>query len=335
MWDNSITKLRVLSVSQWGIHIAWDFKKPWGVDASRDYGFTITMRYESEKTPRYTKFWMRSFDRFALGPGPGPGQMFGQQSVCPVLPPNNDEGDDQPECIKFEETFPESLPTGTYHLDVSVEQFRTSIKVVVPTVGALCNGASSFLIDGSLFGVDHWCVLTNHHALNTKVQAANTKVIFNSTCMANLKPDIFWATHTNQGANGLDYTCIAIDHIAKANLTALKMFPNRLIGNPKECHSTMMLIHKPAQINKFVYTLCRMKKHQKVKTKYDYLGCETGPGSSGSPLFGIFNNSPPIGFEDNIIGICGLHKAKNLCVNIRDILEDLKKQTKEQSSSSN
>lgn len=329
MWDNSITKLRVISVSQWDMHIAWDFKKPWGTDASRDYGFTITLRYESEQSPRYTKFWMRSLP--VLAP---PGQMFGPPMFPQPPPPNEDvEENGPPEYIKFEETFPENLSTGTYHLDVSVEHFSTSINVVVPTVGALCNGASSFLIDGSLFGVHHWCVLTNHHALNTKTQAVNTKVLFNDTCMANLKPDLFWATHTNQGANGLDYTCIAIDHIAKANLTALKMFPNRLIGNPKECHNTLMLIHKPAQINKFVYTLCRAKKHKQVKTKYDYLGCDTGPGSSGSPVFGIFNNSPPIGFEDNIIGICGLHKAKNLCVNIRDILEDLRKQTKEQQRS--
>lgn len=334
MWDNSITNLRVISVSQWGMHLAWDFKKPCGADASRDYGFKISLRYESEQSPRYNKFWMRSLPVLFGEPNSWPGGgAFGRFQP----PPNEDEdGSPSPEYIKLVETFPESLPTGTYDLDVSVEHFTTSIKVVVPTVGALSSGASSFLIDGSLFGVDHWCVLTNHHALNTKTQASKTNVLFNDVCMVSLKPDLFWATHTNQGANGLDYTCVAVDHIAKANLTALKMFPNRLVGNPKECHSTLMLIHKPAHINKFMYTVSSVKKHEKVKTKYDYLGnSTTAAGSSGSPVFGIFNNSPPIGFENNLVGICGLHKAKNTCVNIRDILEDLKKQTKEQQPSRN
>lgn len=85
-----------------------------------------------------------------------------------------------------------------------------------------------------------------------------------------------------------------------------------------------MLIHKPGHINRFIYTMVRATKYKEVKTHYEYLGNSTSAGSSGSPVFGIFNKAP-IGEEGNIVGVCGLHKAKNICVNIRDVLVDIQK----------
>ena len=70
--------------------------------------------------------------------------------------------------------------------------------------------------------------------------------------------------------------------------------------------------------------MVRVNEHKKVKTHYEYLGNSTSTGSSGSPVFGIFKNAP-IGEEGKIVGVCGLHKAKNICVNIRDVLADIQK----------
>lgn len=298
------------------MRIAWDYEPLLDFGYDRNFRFRISLRHENESSPRYDQDYLYSF---GVGPFSGP---------VPKEGPFPREAQQ----LFFNAEFPERFPTGVYDLEVSVrdhtyQQKHTvsrcePIKVVIPTVGALSSGGSSFLIDGAIFGINNWCVLTNHHALNTQSKAATTSVLFNDTCMVYLKPDIFWATHTNQGANGLDYSCIALDNIAKSDLSALNMFPNRLISNPKECESTLMLVHKPGNINRFIYTMVRATKYKQVKTHYAYLGNSTSAGSSGSPVFGIFRNAP-IG-EEGKIGVCGLHKAKNICVNIRDVLADIR-----------
>lgn len=316
-----ISNLKLINVSQRKIRIAWDYEPlllDFGCD--RNFSFYISLRHENESSPRYEQDYLNAFEFGVFGAREGPFPRETQQ-------------------VFFEEEFPERFPTGVYDLEVTVRDhtyqqkhtvYRSEpIKVVIPTVGALSSGGSCFLIDGALFGIKNWCVLTNHHALNTQSKAATTSVLFNDTCMVYLKPDIFWATHTNQGANGLDYSCIALDNTAKSDLSALNMFPNRLISNPKECESTLMLVHKPGHINRFIYTMVRATKYKQVKTHYEYLGNSTSAGSSGSsgssgsPVFGIFRNAP-IG-EEGKIGVCGLHKAKNICVNIRDVLADIRK----------
>ena len=312
----NISNLKLINVSQRRIRIAWDFDPTlldFGYD--RNFCFRVSLRHENESSPRYEQDYLNSFEVS--------GVFGGREGPFPR----------ESEQVFFEEEFPERFPTGIYDLEVSVrdhtyQQKHTvsrsePIKVVIPTVGALSSGGSCFLIDGALFGIDNWCVLTNHHALSTQSKASTTLVLFNDTCMVKLKPDIFWATHTNQGANGLDYSCIAIDNLAKSDLSALNMFPNRLISNPKECKRILMLIHKPSQINQFIFTMVRVTKYKEVKTHYAYLGNSTSAGSSGSPVFGIFRNAV-IG-EEGKIGVCGLHKAKHICVNIRDVLTDIKK----------
>ena len=312
-----ISNLKLINVSQRRIRIAWDY-----TDGALDFGydrkfcFRISLYHEIDHSPRYEQDYLNSFVITPFGGG--------REGAFPR----------ESEQVFFEDEFPERFSTGVYHLEVSVRDhtyctqftlFRCdSIKVVIPTVGAISSGGSCFLIDGALFGINNWCVLTNHHALGTKSKASTTSVLFNDTCMVYLKPDIFWATHTNQGANGLDYSCIALDNAAKSDLSALNMFPNRVISNPNECENTLMLIHKPANINRFIYTMVHVTKHKKVKTHYEYLGNSTSAGSSGSPVFGIFKNAP-IGEEGKLVGVCGLHKAKNICVNIRDVLVDIQK----------
>lgn len=314
-----ISNLKLINVSQRRIRIAWDYSEgslDFGCD--RNFCFHVSLRRANESSPRYEQDYLNSFVYPQFGvPGEGPFPRESQQ-------------------VFFEDEFPERFPTGIYDLEVTVrdhtyqQKFTVSrcesIKVVIPTVGALSSGGSCFLIDGALFGINNWCVLTNHHALSTQSKALTTSVLFNDTCMVYLKPDIFWATHTNRGAKGLDYSCIAIDNAAKSDLSALNMFPNRLISNPKECENTLMLIHKPGHINRFIYTMVRATKYKEVKTHYEYLGNSTSAGSSGSPVFGIFRNAA-IGEEGNI-GVCGLHKAKNICVNIRDVLVDIQKNKK-------
>ena len=311
-----VSNLKLINVSQRSIRIAWDYTEgflDFGCD--RNFCFRISLCHENESSPRYEKDYLNSFvvgGGFGAREGPFPRES--QQ-------------------VFFEDEFPERFSTGVYQLEVSVRDHTNQqhwtvsrcepIKVVIPTVGALSSGGSCFLIDGALFGINNWCVLTNHHALNTQSKASTTSVLFNNTCMVCLKPDIFWATHSNQGATGLDYSCIAIDNMARSDLSALNMFPNQLISNPKECENTLMLIHKPCHINRFIYTMVRVTKYKQVKTHYEYLGNSTSAGSSGSPVFGVFRNAP-IG-EEGKIGVCGLHKAKNICVNIRDVLTDIRK----------
>jgi len=192
------------------------------------------------------------------------------------------------------------------------------MNIVLPAIGALSTGGTCFLINGSLFNKkDMWCVLTNHHALRNPTIASQIKVLFNDVLISNLRPDIFWKTHTNEGTTGLDYSCIAIDDTTKQNLINLQITPNEIGKSPKECYNHLMLIHRPAYANMFLHTLCKITEHKSVKTKYDYLGITSGGGSSGSPIFGVNRRTKEI-------SVCGLHKAKGTCVDIDNVINDLK-----------
>ena len=57
--------------------------------------------------------------------------------------------------------------------------------------------------------------------------------------VTNLRPDIFWKTSTNKGDIGLDYSCIAIDEVTKHRLLEMKIYPNPIINQPKECEKTL------------------------------------------------------------------------------------------------
>ena len=148
----------------------------------------------------------------------------------------------------------------------------------------------------------------------------------NDECVIQLRPDLYWKTFTNQGVGGLDCTCIGLDEHTRNALIQHKIYPNQMIDNPSECYNELMLIHRPMYSNVFLHTLCKAIRYNKIKTKYDYLGFHSAGGSSGSPLFGIEKRG------NQRIGICGLHKAKNTCVNIGKIKEALLKQGNSTSS---
>lgn len=224
----------------------------------------------------------------------------------------------QNDFARFNHTFQSPLPTGVYNISVSNRNSKESMNIVLPAIGALSTGGTCFLINGSLFDKkDMWCVLTNHHALRDPTSASQIKVLFNDVLISNLRPDIFWKTHTNEGTTGLDYSCIAIDDTTKQNLINLQITPNQIGISPKHCYDNLMLVHRPAYANMFLHTLCKITEYKSVKTKYDYLGITSGGGSSGSPIFGIDKTTKKI-------GVCGLHKAKGTCVNIDNVINDLK-----------
>lgn len=81
-------------------------------------------------------------------------------------------------------------------------------------------------------------------------------------------------------------------------------------------NDNVMLIHKPIYNTRFVYTISKVTSITKTRTKYDYLGPTSAGGSSGSPLFAQAK-------ETRTIGIYGLHKAKNTCINMSAIIQQL------------
>jgi hypothetical protein len=136
-----ISNLKLINVSQRRIRIAWDYTEgflDFGCD--RNFCFHVSLRHENESSPQYEKDYLRSFEIGVFGAREGPFPRESKQ-------------------VFFEDEFPERFSTGLYHLEVSVRnhtystQFTVyrcdSIKVVIPTVGALSSGGSCFLIDGA------------------------------------------------------------------------------------------------------------------------------------------------------------------------------------------
>lgn len=293
---SQITKLQLINVSQEAIHIAWELT---------DYGSYLAP---------YEEYGIYlTFDRDMS-------HKYNIEKQCDITLSNKNHIYHNNGFVSFEFKFPERLKTGIYNLVVSNDGSFELIKVIVPSVGILSGGGSCFIAEAKSLGIQDkenmWCVMTNHHALPTYEMASQTQVCFNGVHIAHLRPDLFWKTFTNQGAYGLDYSCIAIDEETKQILSNYLIYPNEIINEPlKECSNELMLIHRPARLPSFVYTLCKPLEYKKVKTTYEYLGGPiTSAGSSGSPLFGILNKR---------IGICGLHKGKNLCVNMNDIINNI------------
>lgn len=212
----------------------------------------------------------------------------------------------------------EFIPTGIYIIRVENKTTSCEVTVIIPAIAILSTGGSCFLVDGRSVGLNlnAWYVITNHHALPTFDHALSTNVTFNDVIVTNLRPDIFWKTSTNKGNIGLDYSCIAIDEATKHRLLEMKIYPNPIINQPKECEKNLMLIHRPRYANQVLHTLCRVVAHKEVKTQYDYLGPVSGGGSSGSPVFGVDTNTRKV-------GVCGLHKARFTCVNLPNIIADI------------
>ena len=213
---------------------------------------------------------------------------------------------------KFEHVFKEPIKSGAYTLSITDnETLIYSSVVIIAPVGKLSNGPTCFVFDGKCFDYQGWCVLTNNHALNT---CDNVTICINNIKIK-LRPDLLWITSSN---DKLDYSCVGISDHDKTFLENNNIMPLNIKTTEEKdfVNDNGILIHHPYYSPHLLQTPCRITSRLENKIKYEYLNCyPSSGGSSGSPVFGYNSNKE--------LEIHGLHKAKNTCVKISKIIEDL------------
>jgi len=144
---------------------------------------------------------------------------------------------------------------------------------------------SGSLVDGTIIGFPHHCLLTNHHVLKTADVAADATVIFNyvagkSQIRVRLSPNLgFVAREVKTLHKTLDYAIVAIDldDIPKLPCEPIPLVPGVAVHDGRP-----ITIWQHPNGDHRVSAMWNLKSHTASALEYD---ADTEPGSSGSPVY--------------------------------------------------